>query len=221
MIGRMGAAASVVDVIAAGLRERIVAGALAPGERLREVQLAQDHGSGRHSVRAALRVLAAEGLVVLEPNRGARVARLEPDAVVALYELRTALEVEAAHLALHRHGGRLPRAVHAVADELAAACRAPEAGWPAVSRAHGAVHAAIVAAAGSPRIEATHAALAAETGLFLLQVRPFWSLDELAADHLALVGELERSGPDALRAHLRAAATAVVDGARDRGRAHA
>ncbi len=215
MTGGASPASSVVDGIAGALREQITGGALLPGERLREVRLAREHASGRHSVRAALRALASEGLVVVEPNRGARVARLEPDAVVALYELRAALEVEAAHLALHRHGGRLPRAVRSSARRLAETCRARDAEWVAVSQAHGDLHAAIVAAARSPRIEAAHRSLAAETQLFLLQVRPFWSLDELAADHLALVDDLERVGPDALRAHLRAAAAAVVDGARD------
>ena len=65
---------STVDAIAAALRTRILDGELAAGERLRELELADAYGVARHSLRAALRALAAEGLVAIEPNRGASVA---------------------------------------------------------------------------------------------------------------------------------------------------
>jgi DNA-binding GntR family transcriptional regulator len=133
--------ASVVDGLASHLREAILDGELEPGRRLREVELAGAHGAARHSVRAALRALAAERLVTIERHVGARVAVLDGPAGRALYELRTALEVEAAHLALRRHDGRLPEAVHLAAAELAAVCRRPDARWSLVSRAHDALHA--------------------------------------------------------------------------------
>jgi DNA-binding GntR family transcriptional regulator len=103
---------STVDAIAAALRTRIMDGELAAGERLRELELADAYGVARHSLRAALRDLAAEGLVTIEPNRGARVAQLTADDVGPLFELRVALELEAARLALARNGGRLPKPVH-------------------------------------------------------------------------------------------------------------
>ena len=206
-------AASAVDRVTTALREAILEGEPAAGARLVEQRLADEQAAARHTVRAALRALAGEGLVVLEPHRGARVARLDEPAVLALYQLRTALEVEAARLALHRHGGRLPAAVHAAAEELAAVCREPGARWADVTALHGAVHHAIVAAARSPRIERAHAALEAETRLFLLQIRPAWPLERLADDHLALIAGLETDGPDVLRAHLRASAAELVDAA--------
>jgi DNA-binding GntR family transcriptional regulator len=202
---------SVVDQVAAGLREAILEGALPPGTRLREVELAREHGAARHSVRAALRALAAERLVTLERHRGAHVAVLDGPAGRALYELRTGLEVEAARLALARHGGRLPAAVHRAADRLAAACARRNARWADVSRAHGALHGAIVAAAESPRIADAHAALAAETRLFLLNVPRHWSLPALAEDHRRLVAGLEKRGPDALREHLDASAALLLE----------
>jgi DNA-binding GntR family transcriptional regulator len=202
--------ASVVDVLAARLREAILDGDLAPGARLREVELAGEHGAARHSVRAALRALAAERLVTLERHRGARVAVLDGDAGRALYELRTALEVEAARLALQRHHGRLPEAVHGAAGALAAACREPGVRWSRVSRAHDALHAEVVAAAGSPRIAQAHAAIGAETRLFLLQVPQHWSFGALAEDHLRLVAGIEARGPAALREHLDTSAAALL-----------
>ena len=206
-------AASAVDRLTAALRDAILDGDLPPGGRLVEQRLAEDHAAARHTVRAALRTLASEGLVVVEPHRGARVAQLDEPAVLGLYELRTALEVEGARLALHRHGGRLPAPVHAAAEDLAAACRTPGTGWAEITARHGELHHAIVRAARSPRLERAHAALEAETRLFLLQVSDHYPLDRLAAEHLELVAALERDGADVLRPHLRASAAALVDAA--------
>jgi DNA-binding GntR family transcriptional regulator len=209
---------SAVDRVAAQVRERVLDGQLAAGTRLVEADLVASHGAARHTVRAALRALADEGLVDIVPNRGARVAGLDADAITALYELRTALEVEAAHLALAKHGDRLPPSVHEAAEVLARACRRARPSWPTVSRAHADLHTAIVRAARSPRIEAVHDRLTAQTRLFLLLVRPHYTFTRLAEEHTALVADLEREGPDVLRRHLRASAGALVDGILSDGR---
>jgi DNA-binding GntR family transcriptional regulator len=201
---------SAVDELAAALRRRILDGDLRGGVRLPESELCATYLVARHTARAALRALAAEGLVVLEPHRGARVAQLGADDVRGLYELRTALEVEAARLALERHDGRLPGAVRSAVQALAQVCGAEDPAWSAVVDAHEDVHAALVAAAGSPRIAAAHRALAGETRLFLVQLRPAWTLERMAADHERLVAGLERHGPEVLRAHLRESADAVL-----------
>jgi DNA-binding GntR family transcriptional regulator len=202
---------STVDLLAGDLRREILDGALPAGSWLRERELCEGYGVARHSLRAALRALAAEGLVRIEPHRGARVARLTAEEVRWLYELRAALELEAAHLALERHGGKLPEPAHAALTALQDACRGPDAAWGAVNEAHTALHRAIVEASGSPRIAAAHAALDGEMRLFLLQLQPHVPADEIAADHAALVAGLEREGPAVLRAHLRAAAETLVE----------
>jgi DNA-binding GntR family transcriptional regulator len=201
---------STVDALAGALRREILDGARPAGERLVERELCEHLGTARHSLRAALRALAAEGLVRLEPHRGARVARLGADDVRWLYELRAALELEAAQLALERHDGALPPDVHAALAALGSSCAAPQPAWSDVNDAHLALHAAIVAASGSPRIVAAHTALAGEMRLFLLQVQPHYTLASLAAEHVALVDGLERTGPSVLREHLRAAAAALL-----------
>src|SRR5918998_3408287 len=150
---------STVDLLAADLRREILDGALPAGSWLRERELCEAYGVARHSLRAALRSLAAEGLVRIEPHRGARVAQLGADDVRWLYELRTALELEAAHLALERNGRRLPAPVHAALARLQAACAGEDPAWSAINDAHLELHAAIVAAARSPRIAAAHQAL--------------------------------------------------------------
>ena len=193
---------STVDALAAALRTRILDGDLGAGERLREVELAEAYGVARHSLRAALRELAAEGMITIEPNRGARVTSLSAADIGALFELRTALELEAARLALARNDGRLPKPVHDAVRLMAAVCAQPDPPWSAVVAAHDSVHGAIVAAARSPRIARAYAALAGEMRLFVLQLRPAWSLDRMAEHHERLVADLEAHGPEPLRAHL-------------------
>ena len=193
---------STVDALTAALRVRILDGNLGGGERLRELELAEAYGVARHSLRAALRALAAEGLVVIEPNRGARVASLSAADAAPLFELRAALEIEAAHLALERNEGKLPKAVHDAVRLMAAVCEQPDPPWSAVVEAHDAVHHAIVAAAGSPRLQRAYESLAGEMRLFVTQLKPRWSLDRMAEHHERLLADLEREGPEPLRAHI-------------------
>src|SRR5208283_4925403 len=74
------------------LRQAILAGDMAPGQRLVEEELAGMLAVTRASLRAALFDLAAEGLVERIPNRGARVRAITTDEAVAITECRMALE---------------------------------------------------------------------------------------------------------------------------------
>jgi DNA-binding GntR family transcriptional regulator len=206
---------STVDALARAIRGRIFDGDLAPGDRLPERDLTERYGVARHSVRAALRALAAEGLVVIEPNRGASVARLDADGIRSLFELRTALELEAAHLALDRNEGRLPETVREAVRRLREVCSRPSPPWGEVARAHDDVHLALVGASGSERIQRAYDSLAGEMRLFVMALRPHWSLERMAAQHEELVEQLESQGPEALRDHLRAGRESVLD-AQDR-----
>jgi DNA-binding GntR family transcriptional regulator len=195
---------STVDALAAALRRAILDGELAAGVRLREHALSDEYGVARHTLRAALRTVASEGLVRIEPHRGAHVAQLTADDIRALYELRAALEIEAAHLALERNQGRLPASVHESLQRLERACASAQ--WGAITEAHADLHTAIVEASGSPRIVAAHAALSGEMRLFVIALKPHIPADELAADHAKLVRDLEGVGPEVLREHMRSAA---------------
>ena len=201
---------SRVRALAGRLRAELLDGTRAGGERLREQALADAHGAARHTVRAALRQLEAEGLVRIAPNAGARVALLSPADIADLSATRTLLEVGAVRAALAASDG-LPPGVHAAADAFATLCRSG-APWGAVVVEHARFHGALVAAAGSPRLAHAHAQLSNELALFLVQGRPHFSPEALAADHLQLVDALEREGPGALEAHLAASAAALLDG---------
>ncbi len=99
------------------VRELILGGDLAAGVRLGEVELAERLGVSRTPVREALSRLAAEGLVEIVPNRGARVSSWTVAELEAVFDLRAALEPELTARAGRRAG---PADVHAL-DELATA----------------------------------------------------------------------------------------------------
>jgi DNA-binding GntR family transcriptional regulator len=81
------------------LRKEIVRGERPSGSRLNEVEIAAAYDVSRGPVREALQRLARDGLVVIEAHRGAFVTSLGRDEVLDLFEVRAALEAEAAGLA--------------------------------------------------------------------------------------------------------------------------
>lgn len=90
------------------VRQWILEGAYAPGQRLLEEELAARVGVSRTSLRDGLRRLAGEGLVRSEANRGTFVAELSSEEIEEIFQLRAVLEGHATALA----------AVHASAQDL-------------------------------------------------------------------------------------------------------
>ena len=84
------------------IRERISSGSLPRGARVHQEDLAEELGVSRTPVREALRRLAAEGLVEMRTNRGARVADVDQVGMRVSYEARTVIEPGAARLAAAR-----------------------------------------------------------------------------------------------------------------------
>src|SRR3954447_4370065 len=84
------------------LRRQILSGALAPGTKLRAEHLAETLGVSPTPLREAFQRLVGEGLVVIEPQRGARVAPIDGDDALELYDLRILLEPLAMRASLAR-----------------------------------------------------------------------------------------------------------------------
>lgn len=145
------------------LADRIVAGALPPGERLRQDHIAAEFGTSHVPVREAFRRLEARGLVISEPRRGVRVAGLDPLAVREVTGMRAALE----SLAL-RHA--IPQMTP---DILAAAGQALQDGeasadiavWEAANRRF---HRTLLAPCRMPRLLSAIDDLHAASSRFLL-----------------------------------------------------
>jgi DNA-binding GntR family transcriptional regulator len=138
--------ASVVDQVYSATRARIMDGTLQRGARIHQEDLADELGVSRTPVREALRRLAAEGLVEMRTNRGARVADVGRDDMNAAYEARLVVEPGAARLAAQRPAAR-PLA------RMRAAVGAQRRAIPNVRRSFEAnreFHLALVEASGNP-----------------------------------------------------------------------
>lgn len=83
---------STAALVADGIRLAILRGQLAPGQVLKQEELAKQFGLSRVPVREALRQLEAEGLVVSYPHRGTLVAALSPEDIAEVFFIRTTLE---------------------------------------------------------------------------------------------------------------------------------
>lgn len=90
------------EIVFETLREAIINGTLKPGERLMEVQLAEDMGVSRTPVREAIRKLELDGFVLMVPRKGAYVAGISTKEIADVFEVRAALEALAAGLAAER-----------------------------------------------------------------------------------------------------------------------
>src|SRR5690242_7162477 len=154
-----GPAPSNVDLALEAVREAIVAGRLRPGERIKEIPLAEELGFSRAPVRDALRLLERDGLVTLVPNRGAIVPELRAVDVLEVYALRASLGTLALHKLMLDPGSLAP--LERALARLVRARRSHEA-----AEADLAYQSLLVATAGLPRV-------AAEFDRLTWQVRMF------------------------------------------------
>lgn len=90
------------EIVFDTIREAIIRQILKPGERLMEVQLAEEMGVSRTPVREALRKLELEGFVTITPRKGAYVTSISISDIQEIYEIRAALESLACGLAAER-----------------------------------------------------------------------------------------------------------------------
>lgn len=90
------------DTVVTHLRNLIVEGALAPGMKLNERELCETLGISRTPLREAMKVLAAEGLIEIAPNRGAFVSRMSDTEIWESFEVMSGLEAMSGELAAVR-----------------------------------------------------------------------------------------------------------------------
>ena len=105
------------DAVFHALRKAILTGKIKPGERLTEVKLGRILGTSRTPIREAIRMLEEDGLAIIVPGSGARVARMTVKDLQEVMEIRSALEQLSAGLAAER-------STAAEKDEIREACSA-------------------------------------------------------------------------------------------------
>ncbi len=106
------------ESVADRLRELILSHQLAPGERLVQDDLAQQLGVSRTPIREALHALAADGLVVLSPHKGASVAAFSVEDLKDLYSIRIPLEGYGALLATQAIRPQQVEQLHELIEEM-------------------------------------------------------------------------------------------------------
>lgn len=157
------------------LQHAILEGLLKPGERLRAEALAQRFGTSRTPIREALLQLEAQGLVEVEPNRGAVVRAFDRDDLLDLYGVRALLEPAAAARAATRIGEADIERLHELCE------RARHASVDEQIAYNEDFHRIIVEAAASPRLAV---AMRAASGIPRAFRSLFWDSEEQRAESL-------------------------------------
>jgi DNA-binding GntR family transcriptional regulator len=138
---------------ASRLRQRLIQGQIPPGAKLNERELAQDLAVSRTPLREAIRMLAAEGLVELLPNRGAVALQLSPQDVADTFDVIGGLEGQAGALAAERITDAELTEIRALHLEMRAAHTRRD--LPGYYRLNAEIHARINAAARNPVLTRT------------------------------------------------------------------
>ena len=189
------------QTVAVRLRQRIVEGQIAPGAKLNERELSEALQVSRTPLREAIKMLAAEGLVELLPNRGAVAAQLSEQDVVDTFEVIAGLEGQAGELAALRIDEAQLAELRALHYEMLAAYTRRD--LSTYYRLNAQIHERINAAARNPVLAQTYRNVNAR-----LQALRFRSnLDErkwqhAVAEHEQMLGLLARRDAPGLRALL-------------------
>lgn len=195
------------------LRDLIVQGELAPGLRLNERMLSEQLGISRTPLREALKVLSSEGLVELQPNRGAVVTPLTRETVREIFEVMEALEGLAGELACRNATDAQIAEIRALHYQMLA--HHARADLPAYFRENQKIHLAIVASSGNATLLSTYRGLNAHVrrARYMANLtRDRW--DQAVAEHGEIVDALAKRDaarlPRLLHDHLAHKMTVVL-----------
>ncbi len=188
------------DVIRDRIAGRIYDGSLQPGERLRELAIAEEFGTSQTPVREALRELEALRLVHSEAYKGTRVREITAREMTEVYLVRAILEQRAAELAgarLENNVEPLDRAVDRICDSAA------DGDVDGYARHNLDFHRQIVVAADNMVLLQAWDSLRFEAKIRINLIRKMPSIVERAAEHRPIVAALRRGDGDAAGRLLR------------------
>lgn len=178
---------TIVSRITRVLADRIVAGALAPGEKLRQDHIAEEFGASHVPVREAFRRLEARGLAVSEPRRGVKVAAFDRAEIREVVEMRAALEALALRHAIPNLTPALLAEAEAAAD-AADGCTDIQA-WDAANRHF---HRLLLAPCAMPRLMATIDDLQAASARYLFATYTATFVPRVDREHRAILAALRK-----------------------------
>ena len=180
---------SLAQLVQGELEGQILTGALAAGERLNEVALAQRLQVSRGPIREALRSLEEAGLVSFEKNRGAAVRVVSPEAAIEIYEIRAVMEALACRRAASRAASADVQALGSLVDQMEPAASAGDVGR--FNRLNIAFHERLVELSASRELAVAYRRLVGNLTLFRLRTLAVeGSLAESNAEHRRIVEAL-------------------------------
>lgn len=182
------------EVVLERLRQEIISGKFAPGEPLKQTEVAAALGTSVTPVREAMRDLAAEGLIQIDPQRVARVRTLQARDATEINEIRLLLEPLAARRAAERADEAVVGLLRAAAFETESVD--DDVAW---LEANNRFHMAVIEASGSPHLVGILTNLRRVSTFYLgVLVRSAQRIiDKSAAEHLALVDAIAAGDGDA------------------------
>jgi DNA-binding GntR family transcriptional regulator len=179
---------STPERIATQLRSGIVTGRLAPGQALREVEVARQLGVSRGPVREAFQRLIQEGLLEAHPARGVFVPQLAADDIADLYLARGAVETTAARLLASSGSAEAMAELSAALADLETA---PTGDWNELANLDLHLHEVLVRSTGSKRLARMFSTLAAETRLCMVALESFYpERADLVTEHAEIVAAI-------------------------------
>lgn len=199
--------------VAAWVRQRIRSGQIVPGQRLVEADIVRASGASRGKVREGLRRLESEGLIAIEPFRGASVRQLGRDEIEQIYRARMALEGLAAHdFALNGTSDAKTR-LRAIQDEMDA--HEHEGKHDRFASLNDAWHRTIIDGSGNAYVAAFLVRLTVP--IYRLLFSTFYTAQRIAlanADHrvitAAIVDGRAEDAERAMRAHITQGLDALI-----------
>lgn len=191
------------------LRDAILRGDYAPRQRLIEADLAAEYGASRFTLRNALIQLEAEGLVELQPNRGARVREITVEEAIEITEIRQAVESLVAARAAEKVSDEQIAALRRIGEDMHTAVEQNE--LMRYSELNSALHSTLrdIAdhSASSRVLEQLHGQMVRhQFRLFLVPGRPSVSMPE----HLAIIDAVCARDADAARAAMSTHVGSVI-----------
>ena len=196
------------------LRQMLVENRIAPGAKLNERELSDELNVSRTPLREAIKMLAAEGLVELLPNRGAIAVELTETDVLNTFEVMAGLEAQSGELAAQRVIDDELIEIKAMHYEMLAAYTRQD--LPSYYRLNASIHSAINAAAKNPVLTATYRQVNAR--LQALRFRSNQDGEKWKAavkEHEQMISALSARDPVAMRAvlvgHLTNKRDVVID----------
>ena len=186
------------EQVAHRLRQMLVENRLPPGAKLNERELSESLHVSRTPLREAIKMLAAEGLVELLPNRGAIALALTESDVLNTFEVMAGLEAQSGELAARRITDAELLEIKAMHYEMLGAYTRRD--LPGYYRLNAAIHNAINQAAKNPVLTATYNQVNAR-----LQALRFRSNQDgekwknAVKEHELMVAALSARDPEAMR----------------------